>query len=576
MRSNRLFPLLLLFAAITGCGGGGGGGGGGGSTPRTLVSIMVAPSNPSIALGTIQQFSATGTFSDNSTQDLTTSATWGSSVTSVATISNAAGSNGRATSAGTGTTTILVASGGLSATTTLTVTTATLLSITVLPANHSIVLGTTLQFSATGTFSDSTMQDLTTSATWSSSVVSVATISNAAGSNGNATAVGIGTTTINAVSGGRSGSTTLTVTGGGGQANVLPITVNGSLCSSGSYINKPCVSVTVCTPGTATCQVITDLLLDTGSTGLRIFKQALSVSLPQVTVGSGSLAECVQFADGTSDWGPVQMASVILGSEPSVQVPIHVIDATFGALSSACRNAETSPATAGFNGILGVGLFKQDCGGLCTSSANNGIYSVCNGAVCNGTTVPLASQVQNPVAFLPQDNNGVLVQLPSIPLGGAPSVNGNLILGIGTQSNNSPAAVTAFPANSVGEFTTTFNGVSLTNSFIDSGSNGLYFNAPASLLPLCPSPNTSFYCPATTTSLTATNTGAFGSPSGTVPFQIGNLTSLINTSNRVFSELGGTGIGGFDWGLPFFFGRDVFIGIEGTSSSQGIGPYWAY
>ncbi len=136
--------------------------------------------------------------------------------------------------------------------------------------------------------------------------------------------------------------------------------------------------------------------------------------------------------------------------------------------------------------------------------------------------------------------------------------------------------MTAYPANSVGEFTTVFNGVSLTNSFIDSGSNGLFFNAPASLLPLCPSPNTSFYCPAATTSLSATNTGAFGSPSGTVPFQIGNLNSLISTSNKVFSEVGGSGIGGFDWGLPFFFGRNVFIGIEGMSSSQGTGPYWAY
>ena len=575
MKSNKLSILLLPLALIAGCGGGGSGSGG--STTKTLVSLVVTPADPGIALGTTQQFSATGTFSDNTTQDLTTSATWGSSVTSVATISNDAGSNGRATSVGTGTTTILVGSGGLSATTTLTVTAATLVSVTVLPANHTISLGTTLQFSATGTVSDSTTQDLSTSATWSSSATSVATISNAAGSIGNATAVGAGTTTIMATSGGHPGSTTLTVTGGGaGQVNVLPITVDGSLCSSGSYTNKPCVSVTVCTPGTSTCQVITDLLLDTGSTGLRVFKQALSVSLPQVTVGSGSLAECVQFADGSSECGPVQMASVILGNEPAVQVPIHVVDATFGALSSACRNAEASPAAAGFNGILGVGLFTQDCGGLCTSSANNGIYSACNGGVCNGTTVPLASQVQNPVALLPQDNNGVLVQLPSVPLGGVPSLNGSLVLGIGTQPNNTPAAVTAYPANSVGEFTTAFNGVSLTNSFIDSGSNGLYFNAPASLLPLCPSPNTSFYCPAATTSLSATNTGAFGTPSGTVPFQIGNLNSLISTSNKVFSEFGGSGIGGFDWGLPFFFGRNVFIGIEGTSSSQGTGPYWAY
>lgn len=335
--------------------------------------------------------------------------------------------------------------------------------------------------------------------------------------------------------------------------------------------------MTVCNPGTSTCQVVNDILLDTGSYGLRIFKQALpSLSLTQVTVPSGSLAGCVQFGDGSSQWGPVQTADVILGSEPAVRVPIHVVDSTFGTRSSGCANADTSPAVAGFNGILGVGLFAQDCGSGCVNSANTGLYFACSGSVCSGTTVPLASQVQNPVALLPLDNNGVLLQLPSVPLGGAPSVSGSLILGIGTRSNNSPAAVTAYPANSAANFTTIFNGTTLTNSFIDSGSNGLYFAAPASQLAACAAPNTSFYCPATTTALSATNRGAFGSPSGTVNFQIGNFINLINTSNRVFVETGGSSAGGFDWGLPFFFGRNVFVGIGGTSSSLGVGPYWAY
>ena len=74
---------------------------------------------------------------------------------------------------------------------------------------------------------------------------------------------------------------------GGAANNVIPITVNGALCSANSYLNKPCVSVTVCTPGTSTCQTIDDILLDTGSYGLRIFKQALTVSLPQVTGAAG-------------------------------------------------------------------------------------------------------------------------------------------------------------------------------------------------------------------------------------------------------------------------------------------------
>ena len=546
-------------------------------TTATLVSLAISPTNPSIALGTTLQFTTTGTYSDSSTQVLTTSANWTSSAAAVATISNAAGSRGLATSVATGTTTITATVGGVSGLTTLTVTPPALLSLAISPTNRTIALGTTQQFIATGTYSNSSTQDLTIAATWTSSVTSVATISNAAGTNGRATSVADGTTTITAAVGGVSASTTLRVTSGAAN-NVIPITVNGSLCSADSYFNKPCVSVTVCTPGTSTCQTINDILLDTGSYGLRIFKQALAVSLSQVVGASGSIAECVQFGDGSSIWGPVQTASIILANEPAVQVSIQVVDSTFGTRSAGCSTADPTPAAAGFNGILGVGLFTDDCGTTCASSANNGQYYACNGARCSGTTVPLSSQVQNPAALLPRDNNGVIVQLPSVPLGGTSAVNGSLIFGIDTQSNNVPTSVTAYSASATtGEFTTQFSGRTY-NSFIDSGSSGLFFTPPsASQLPNCAAPNTGWYCPATTVSLSATNTGASGAPSGLVPFHIGNLVDLTtNSFIRVFAEIGGAFPGNFDWGLPFFFGRNVVIGYEGSASSLGNGPYWAY
>jgi hypothetical protein len=46
--------------------------------------------------------------------------------------------------------------------------------------------------------------------------------------------------------------------------------------------------------------------------------------------------------------------------------------------------------------------------------------------------------------------------------------------------------------------------------------------------------------------------------------------------SKVFAEVGGTFPGSLDWGLPFFFGRTVIIGYEGTASSLGSGFYWAY
>jgi hypothetical protein len=359
--------------------------------------------------------------------------------------------------------------------------------------------------------------------------------------------------------------------------NVVPITVNGALCSNSAFVNKACVSVTICTPGTSTCQVINDIILDTASFGLRIFKQALSpaLTLTQVTVPSGAVAECIQFGGGSSDWGPVQVAGVVMGNEPAVQVPIQVIDSTFAPLRTVCLSADIAPASAGFNGILGAGLFIPDCGTACSTNALNGLYYSCTGATCTGTTVPLASQVQNPVALLPVDNNGMVVQLPSVLSGGAPSADGFLILGIGTQANNTPSGVTTYPANPFGEFFTVFNGTSF-NGVIDTGTGSLIFPS-GGLLPNCATPNSSWFCPPSLTNLSATNEGAPGGvPSGVVPFQIGNFVSLAVSGNKVFPDIGGNGTTQFIWGLPFFFGRPVYIGIQGRVSSLGTGPYWAY
>jgi len=127
-----------------------------------------------------------------------------------------------------------------------------------------------------------------------------------------------------------------------------------------------------------------------------------------------------------------------------------------------------------------------------------------------------------------------------------------------------------------GEFMTTFNGISY-SSFLDTGTNGLFFPSHYSnLFPNCPSPNLDWYCPWSTISLSANNTGSSGSPRGTVSFHIGNFDSLTTSPNNVFAEIGGDGAGEFDWGLPFYFGRNVYIGLEGRESSLGSGLYWAY
>jgi len=173
-------------------------------TAATLKSIAVTPANPTLTKGATQQFTATGTFSDNSTQNLTSSVTWSSGTPATATITAA----GVATAVGAGSSMIQATSGAVSGSTLLTVTGPTLSSIAVTPANPSVAKGTTEQFTATGTFSDNSTQNLTSSVTWSSQTAGVATITSA----GLAKGVGVGTSKIQATSGAVSGSTVLNVT----------------------------------------------------------------------------------------------------------------------------------------------------------------------------------------------------------------------------------------------------------------------------------------------------------------------------------------------------------------------------
>ena len=176
-------------------------------TAAALVSIAVTPAAPSIAKGTVQQFVATGTYTDATTQVLTTTATWASATVATATISNTAPNKGKATSVAVGTTVITAAQGGITSPgVTLTVTPADLVSIAVTPAAPHIFVNNTLQFTATGTYTDATTQVLTTTTTWASATMATATISNAAGTNGLATALAVGTTSITAASTAMSGA----------------------------------------------------------------------------------------------------------------------------------------------------------------------------------------------------------------------------------------------------------------------------------------------------------------------------------------------------------------------------------
>jgi hypothetical protein len=276
-----------------------------------------------------------------------------------------------------------------------------------------------------------------------------------------------------------------------------------------------------------------------------------------------------------------------IAGEQAKSLPIQVIGSSnFSTIPNSCSSigqAADDLATLGANGILGIGTSAQDCGAACTVSgpSNPGWYYACPSTGCEltteSTTESISDQVQNPVTFFASDNNGVIIELPAVS-GAETSVTGSLIFGIGTQSNNALGSATVYTIDpSTGNFTTVFNGFSYTDaSFLDSGSNALYFlDSNTTGLPICQDA-TYWYCPSSTQNFSATNQGANGA-TGTVDFSVGNADSLTaNPADAAVNGLAGPNPGSFDWGLPFFFGRNVYTAIEGYDTPAGQGPYWAY
>ena len=378
-------------------------------------------------------------------------------------------------------------------------------------------------------------------------------------------------------SGGSSSSSTGSVTPAN---NVVSVAVTGG--PENNSVNVLYVTVTVCLPGTSNCQTIDNIQVDTGSYGLRILAPVLTLTFPVSTLSNGSaLVECTSFVDGYS-WGPVTVADVQVGSETASSVPVQIIgDSRYPTVPSDCSNSaptsEDTVATFGANGLIGIGPFAQDCGSVCVTQVTEPIvyYACSTESDCTGTTVPLASQVPNPITMFATDNNGSIIELASVAAAGATTVTGSLIFGIDTESNNSSSGVTVVPIADTGYITTVFNGQApLTDSFVDSGSNGYFFN-DSSLTGCTQSGFSSFYCPTSTESLSGEMQLASGTT--TVDFTVGNAEQ-INAAYFAYPSLAGTNADtdSFDWGLPFFFGRNVYTAIQGYTTSAGVGPYVAF
>lgn len=375
-----------------------------------------------------------------------------------------------------------------------------------------------------------------------------------------------------------------------GAPNVEQIYVDGfSQTLASPAVNTPYVTLEVCVPSTSTCQTIDHIEVDTGSVGLRIIASALTITLPAQTStgapGGNPLAECLQFADGSS-WGSVNTADVTMpiSGEKAPAVNVQVIGAaSAGTVTNAeCSGtAENTVQTFGANGILGIGPFSNDCdsAGPCFPGSQAANYWECpSPSTCAAFPATQAQQLQNPVILFATDNNGSIIELPAVGSSGAATVTGSLVFGINTQTDNTLAAsVTELQADPQSGFlSATLNGKTYSDSYLDSGSNGNFYTDSLTVCPGGPTATTGFYCPTSTVSESATMTSTVSNNSLAANFSVANADTLFNNNPTftAFSNLAGTNAdpSSLDLGLPFFFGINIYTGIENNGSQ----PFFAY
>ena len=372
--------------------------------------------------------------------------------------------------------------------------------------------------------------------------------------------------------------------------------------------NTPYVSVKICAPGSTTnCQTVDHVLLDTGSVGLRVYASVLNSSLLsalplQTDTTANPVGECFGYIDGYV-FGSVRQADFQVGGEAVSAMPFQAIadGGVFATVPPSCSsgggmNLATVQDFAA-NGVLGIGQTTTDCGSACTAAGGSGAatYYDCPAAGCSTIIARAAStsapfqQLPNPVAAMSVDNNGTVISLPAAPASGQASVTGMLYFGIGTQTNNAIGSATILTTTTsqsstgVGFLNVVYNGQTLSNSFIDSGSN-FYIFVDKSLTACTDKNYIGYYCPASPQNLNVTVQGS-NAVNASATLALNNAQTLFNTGFSALPGIGGNPnlINGltpfpksFDLGFPFFYGRTIYTAIEGRAAAGTTGPYFAF
>lgn len=356
-------------------------------------------------------------------------------------------------------------------------------------------------------------------------------------------------------------------------ANSMPIVVKGISTATAHAFNRITASIRVCTPGSDTaCVTVDNVILDTGSVGLRLQGRALAASsLPVVTTADNRpVAECFAFVGRSNIWGNVRRADVHLGGLVARNIPVQVSDRTLARpADNSCPDYNNDPAS---NATLGIGWAKLD---------RAGTYYECGASDCtrfaNGT-VPPEVRVPNPVSRLPVHDNGEVFEIPQARAAVTDQIAGTLFFGVGTAADNRlDPSVQIVPLDAQGNFTTWFDGNTYPESYFDSGTQTLGFLDPN--LQTCMS-YSGDYCVARPSNLyQARLSGTAAATPVSNFFRISRQPGPAGQLRNVYDDIASVGsAGSFVWGLPFFIEKRVFVVQQGETpqGSALAGPFYGF
>jgi uncharacterized protein YjdB len=511
-------------------------------TAATLNAITIVVPQPSVAAGTTEQLTAVGLFSDGSSRDITELVSWSSSLSSVASVSNAAGTKGLLSGIAAGHATIKAFFAGVAGGTVITVTAAKLTSIAITPASPTLPASSTLQLVATGTFSDGTTQDLTTSVGWTSSASAVAVVSNTDGSQGLLNAIAAGSATITATQTGVSGNTGVTVTG----ATLASISLTPSnpsmaqgaelqLFAVGHYSDGSTKDLTTSASWTSGAPTIAPVSNAPGQQGL---VTGLAPGSAKITAqGDGGIqgSTNVTVNPSQSVSGGVSTGTVpIVGS----QVTLFQVGTSYGGSPSMLTTATTDSGgkfilTSSLCAPLNAQVYAVAVGGdpggttLPPDGTDSPIVLMTALGSCNALSSPITinevTTVASVYAMAQFFNKTVSQHIPAI---GAPSSNAVGLVNAATLISTNLANITTGAAA----------------AFLSTGSNApMNINSLANILAACVVSNSTL-SPACSQLFTATSISGFTTPVDTMQAILNEALRPANSVTALFNiqALGGT------------------------------------